>query len=112
MFETVSNGSCLGRRSSPNERHSALQQMLSGKAAAEDEVTGGFLKFGGVGFWDVVVKVCREQWLLLTEAAPGAKVVWPEEWCVGVLVHVWTCRGNKRRTKQMTECHEVFLVSD
>ena len=59
----------------PNELHAALRQMSLGKAAGEDEVTAELLRFGGANLWDVVVRVCREQWLLLTEAAPGAEVV-------------------------------------
>ena len=79
----------------PNELHAALRQMSLGKAAAEDEVTAELLKFGGANLWDVVVRVCREQWLLLTEAAPVA-VVWPEEWCIGLVVPLWKRKGQKR----------------
>ena len=66
-----------GNAPAPNELHAALRQMSLGKAAGEDEVTAELLKFGGNNLWEVVVRVCREQWLLLTEAAPGAEVVWP-----------------------------------
>ena len=72
------------------------RQMSLGKAAGEDEVTAELLKFGGDNLWEVVVRVCREQWLLLTEAAPGAEVVWPQEWCVGLVVPLWKRKGNKK----------------
>ena len=75
-----------GNAPAPNELHAALRQMSLGKAAGEDEVTAELLKFGGDNLWEVVVRVCREQWLLLTEAAPGVEVVWLEEWCVGLVV--------------------------
>ena len=39
------------------------------KAVGEDEVAAEVLKFGGDNLWEVVVRACREQWLLLTEAA-------------------------------------------
>ena len=39
-------------------------------------MTAELLKFGGTNLWEVVVRVCREQWLLLIEAAPGAEVCW------------------------------------
>ena len=51
-----------GNAPAPNELHAAFRQMSLEKAAGE------------------VVRVCREQWLLLTEAAPGAEVVWLDEW--------------------------------
>ena len=44
----------------------------------------------------MVVRVCREQWLLLTEAAPGAEVARPEEWCIGLVVPLWKRKGNKK----------------
>ena len=78
------------------ELHAALQQMSLGKAAGADGVTAELLKFGGDGLWETVVKVCREQWLLLTEAAPGSEVVWPDEWCVGLVVPLWKRKGNKK----------------
>ena len=74
----------------------ALRQMSVGKAAGEDEVTAELLKFGGDNLWEVVVRVCREQWLLLTEAAPGAEVVWPEEWCIGLVVPLRKRKGHKK----------------
>ena len=67
-----------------------------GKAAGEDEVTAELLKFGGDNLWEAVVRVCREQWMLLTEAAPGAEVVWPEERCIGLVVPLWKRKGNKK----------------
>ena len=86
-----------GNAPAPNELHAALRQMSLGKAAEEDEVSAEFLKFGGnINLWEAVVRVCREQWLLLTEVAPGAEVVWPEEWCVGLVVPLWKRKGNKR----------------
>ena len=85
-----------GAAPAPNELHAALRQMSLGKAAGEDEVTAELLKFGGVNLWDVVVGVCREQWLLLTEAAPGAEVAWPEEWCIGLVVPLWKRKGQKK----------------
>ena len=85
-----------GNAPAPNELHAALRQMSLGKAAGEDEVTAELLKFGGDNLWEVVVRVCREQWLLLTEAAPGAEVVWPEEWCVGLVVPCGNARGTRR----------------
>ena len=85
-----------GNAPAPNELHAALRQMSLGKAAGEDEVTAELLKFGGDNLWEVVVRVCREQWLLLIEAAPGAEVVWPEEWCVGLVVPLWKRKGNKK----------------
>ena len=78
----------------PNERHATLHQMLFGKAAGEDEVTAELLEFGGDNPWEVVVRVCRQQWLLLTEAVPGAEVVWPAEWCVGLVAPLWKRKGN------------------
>ena len=54
------------------------------------------LRFGAPLLWDSVVKVCREQWLLLTDAAPGAEVVWPFEWCIGLVVPLWKCKGNRK----------------
>ena len=77
--------SVFGSEPAPNELR-ALRQMSLGKAAGADEVTAELLRFGGESFWEVVVRVCREQWLLLTEAAPGDEVVWPAEWCVGLVV--------------------------
>ena len=85
-----------GTAPAPNELHAALRQMSLGKAAGEDEVTAELLKFGGDNLWEAVVRVCREQWRLLTEAAPGAEVVWPEEWCVGLVVPLWKRKGNKK----------------
>ena len=32
----------------------------------------------------------------LTEAAPGAEVVWPEEWCIGLVVPLWNARTTRR----------------
>ena len=59
-------------------------------------MTAELLKFGGCNLWEVVViKVCREQWLLLTEA-PGAEVVWPNEWCVDLVIPLWKRNGNKK----------------
>ena len=63
----------------PNELHAALRQMSLRKAAGEDEVTAELLKFGGPLLWESVVKVCREEWRLLTEADPGEEVSWPLE---------------------------------
>ena len=85
-----------GNAPAPNELRAALRQVSLGKAAGEDEVTAELLKFGGGNLWEVVVRVCREQWLLLTEAAPGAAVVWPEEWFVGLVVPLWKRKGNKK----------------
>ena len=85
-----------GNAPAPNELHAALRQMSLGKAAGEDEVTAELLKFGGDNLWEVVVRVCREQWLLLNEAAPGAEVVWPEELCIGLVVPLWKRKGNKK----------------
>ena len=59
----------------PNELHAAPRQMSLGKAAGADEVTAELLCFGGDSFWEAVVRVCREQWRLLTEAPPGEQVV-------------------------------------
>ena len=59
----------------PHELHAALRQMSLGKAAGEDEVTAELLKFGGDNLSEVVVRVCREQWMLLTEAAPHFWVI-------------------------------------
>ena len=85
-----------GNAPAPNELHAALRQMSLGKAVGEDEVTAELLKFGGDNLWGSVVKVCREQWRLLTEAAPGAEVVWPDEWCTGLVVPLWKRKGNKK----------------
>ena len=52
--------------------------------------------FGGDKFWEAVVRVCREQWLLVTEAAPRAEVVWPEEWFIVLVVPLWQRKGNKK----------------
>ena len=76
--------------------HAALRQMSLDKAAGEDEVTAELLKFGGNNLWEAVVKVCREQWLLLTEADPGAEVVWPDEWRVGLVVPLWKRKGKQK----------------
>ena len=84
-----------GNAPAPNELHAALKQMSLTKAAGEDEVKAEFLKFGGDNLWEVVVRVCREQWLLLTETAPGAGGVWPDEWCVGLVVPLWKRKGHK-----------------
>ena len=32
----------------------------------------------------------------LTEAAPGAEVVWPDEWCIGVVVPLSKRKGHKK----------------
>ena len=85
-----------GNAPAPNELHAALRQMSLGKAAGEDGVTAELLKFGGPNLWEQVVKVCREQWLLLTEAAPGEEVSWPAEWCIGLVVPLWKRKGNKK----------------
>ena len=85
-----------GNAPAPNELHAALRQMSFGKAVGEDKVTAELLQFGGEKIWDVVVRVCREQCLLLTEAAPGAEVVWPDEWCVGLVISLWKHKGNER----------------
>ena len=88
--------SVWGNAPAPNELHAALRQMSLGKAAGEDEVTAELLRFGGDNLWEAVVRVCREQWMLLTEAAPGAEVVWPAEWCIGLVVPLWKRKGNKK----------------
>ena len=85
-----------GNPLAPNELHAALRQMSLGKAGGEDEVTAELLKFGGDQVWEVVVKVCRSQWLLLTEADSGAEVTWPDEWCVGLVVFLWKRKGPKK----------------
>ena len=85
-----------GDAPAPNELHAALRQMSLGKAAGEDGVTAELLKFGGSNLWEQVVKVCRAQGLLLTEAAPGEEVSWPTEWCIGLVVPLWKRKGNKR----------------
>ena len=59
-------------------------------------MTAELLKFGEDSLWEAVVKVCREQWLLLTEAAPGAEAVWPDEWCIGLVVPLWKRKGKKK----------------
>ena len=74
-----SDGFVWGNALAPNELHAALRQMSLGKAAGEDEATTELLKFGGDNLWEAVVRACREQWLLPTEAAPGAEVICPEE---------------------------------
>ena len=89
-------GSAFGAAPAPNELHAALRQMSLGKAAGADEVTAELLRFGGKSFWEAVVRVCREQWLLLTETAPGDEVVWPAEWCVGLVVPLWKKKGSKK----------------
>ena len=43
-----------------------------------------------------MVKVCREQWLLLTEVAPGAEVIWPDELGVGLVVPLRNARATRR----------------
>ena len=63
---------------SMDELHAALREIYLGK----DEVTVELPKFGGDNLWEAVVRFCGEQWLLLTEAAPGEEVIWPEEWCI------------------------------
>ena len=88
--------SVFGLAPAPNEPHAALRQMSLGKAAGSDEVTAELLKFGGDSFWEAVVRVCREQWLLLTEAAPGEVVTWPAEWCVGLVVPLWKKKGSRK----------------
>ena len=85
-----------GHAPAPNELHAALRQMSLGKAVGEDEVTAELLKFGGPLVWDSVVRVCRAQWLLLIDAALGAEVVWPSEWCIGLVVPLWKRKGNKK----------------
>ena len=75
-----------GDAPAPIELHAALRQMSLGKAAGEDEVTAEPLKSGGPLLWESVVKVCREQWRLLIEAAPGETVSWPSEWCIGLVI--------------------------
>ena len=85
-----------GNPPAPNELHAPLRQMSLGKAVGEDEVTAELLKFGGDQLWEVVVRVCRAQWLLLTEAESGAGVAWPEEWCVGLVVPLWKRKGIKK----------------
>ena len=40
--------------------------------------------------------MCRAQWLLLTEAALGEEVSWPEEWCIGLVVPLRKRKGNKK----------------
>ena len=42
------------------------------------------------------MRVCREQLLLLTEAAPGEVVSWPAEWCVGLVVPLWKKKGSRK----------------
>ena len=61
----------FGDALAPNELRAALRQMSLGKAAGEDEVTADLLKFGGAGLWACVVRICREQWLLLTGGRSG-----------------------------------------
>ena len=85
-----------GDAPAPNELHAALRQMSLGKAAGEDEVTAELLKFGGPLLWESVVRVCREQWRLLTEAAPGETVSWPSEWCTGLVIPLWKKKGNRK----------------
>ena len=94
--ELTAMDSVLGSAPAPNELHAALRQMSLGKAAGSDEVTAELLKFGGDSFWEAVVRVCREQWLLLTEAAPGEVVSWPAEWCVGLVVPLWKKKGSRK----------------
>ena len=74
------HGCCLGNAPAPSELRAALRHMSLGKAAGEDEVTAELLKFGGDNLWEAAVRVCRAQWMLLTETAPGAEVVWPDVW--------------------------------
>ena len=74
-----------GDAPAPNELHAALRQMSLGKAAGEDGVTAELLKFGGTNLWEQVVKVCREQWLLLSEAAP-----WRSSFLARRVVY-WSC---------------------
>ena len=58
--------------------------------------------------WEVVVKVCREQWLILTKATPGAEAIWPDEWCVGFVTPLWRRMHNK---KDKNTWHGVALLS-
>ena len=85
-----------GDAPAPNELHAALRQMSLGKASGEDGVTAELLKFGRTNLWEQVVKVCREQWLILTEVAPGEEVSWPAEWCIGLVIPLWKRKGNKK----------------
>ena len=70
--------------------------MFLGKPAGEDEVKAELLTFSGPLLWDLVVKVCRERWLLLTDTVPGAEVVWPSEWYIGWLSLCGNARGTRR----------------
>ena len=94
-----------GNAPAPNELHAALRQMSLGKAAGEDEVTAELLKFGADSLWEAVVRVCREQWRLLTEAAPGAEWFGQRN---GVLASLSPC-GNARGTRRTRTLGEVLL---
>ena len=85
-----------GHPPAPSELHAALRQVSLGKAAGENDVTAELLTFGGDQLCEVVVRVCRAQWLLLTGADSGAEVAWPEEWCVGLVVPLWKRKGTKK----------------
>ena len=69
-----------------------LRQMSLGKAAGEDEVTAELLRFAGPLLWI--------RWLgsVGSNAAPGAEVVWPSEWCIGLVVPLWKRKGKRTRT--------------
>ena len=97
--ELSAMNSVFGSAPAPNELHAALRQMSLGKAAGSDEVTAELSKFGGDSFWEAVVRVCREQWLLLTEAAIGEVVTWPAEWCVGLSVPLCKKKKGSRKVK-------------
>ena len=75
---------------------SSPDDISLGKAVGEAEVTAELLKFGGDNLWEVVVRVCREQWSLLIEAASRVEAVWPEEWCVGLVVPLWKQKDSKK----------------
>ena len=106
--ELTAMDSVLDSAPAPNELHAALRQMSLGKAAGSDEVTAELLKFSGESFWEAVVRDCREQWLLLFEAAPGEVVSWPAEWCVGLVVPLWKKKGSR---KVKGNWHGITLLS-
>ena len=96
-----------GSAPAPNELRAALRQMSLGKAAGEDEVRAEPLKFGGANLWDAVVRVCREQWLLLTEAAPGLRWFGLESGVLGWLSPVET-QGQQEGQEYLERYHPSF----
>ena len=72
----------------------SIKGMKVGRAAGEDGFVAEYLKYGGPGLTEIVVRLVRRLW----EGASGAEAglearSWPQSWCRALVVPMWKRKG-------------------